>query len=125
MDGLHKKKQALRAIEMVATSGFLRDKRGLKQSCLGVCNLCREGLTLRCLKLPSKAPRTLLAVVWPDPLGTKGEGASRVLLPKKVLKVKWHFDDPATMKGEEEEEEKEKEQEGGEEEEAPKYHHTS
>ncbi|CAM9324663.1 unnamed protein product [Laminaria digitata] len=113
MDGLHKQERALRGIQVVATSGFLRDKRSLKRSCLVMCNLCRESLPLRWLRIGLKVPPTLLAVFWPDLLCTKAEGVSRVLLPKRVLKVKWTFNDPATADIAESEDGEEEEDEDG------------
>lgn len=104
---------SLRAITLVAMAGFVVNNRSLKESCLAICNSCRESLQQPCLKLDINAPRSLLAVFSPDVLGANAEVASRVLLPKRVLKVKWRFHDPTStdlVEGVEQEEVEEQEE---------------
>lgn len=118
----YKEERALRAIQVATVSGFLKDNLRLKESCLIMCNSCRECVPLRFLRVDRDVPSTLLAMFWPDVICTTAEGDSRVLPPRRVLEVRWMFDDPVGrpfLVGEafEEEEEKyDKEGEGEEEE---------
>ncbi|CAM9860088.1 unnamed protein product [Laminaria digitata] len=99
----HKQERALRAVQLAAISGFLDDNRSLQGSCHTLCNSCREYVPLQCLMIGLKVPPTLLAMFWPDLLRVGGEGASRVLPPRRVLKVNWRFKDPDTKKQDTEE----------------------
>lgn len=93
-----KQERALRVVEMAAISGFVEDHRNLQGSCLALCNLCRECAPWRCLRVARGLPSTLLAVFWPDLICVEAEGASRVLPPRRVLKVDWTREDYRGMK---------------------------
>lgn len=111
----HKQERALRAIQVCAVSGFLADNRGLTESCLVLCNLCRECVPVRDLRIDRHAPSTLTAVFRPSLASAKAEGDSRVLMPRRVLEIRWMFYDPVATHfwedGEEDEEEEVKEEE--------------
>ena len=114
---IHKQERALRAIQVFVVSGFLEDNRRLMESCLVICNSCRECVPLQYLRVDGQAPPTLLAMFRPELLCTEAEGASRVLAPRRVLEVRWTFQDPAREEEEAEEKEDGKEGEGEKEEE--------
>ena len=113
----YRHERALRAIQVSAVSGFLEDNRKLMESCLAICNWCRESVPLKYLTVDRQVPSTLLAVLCPDVVSAEAECSSRVVQPRRVLDVRLMFDDSvATRFVEAEEEEKEEEAEEGEEE---------
>lgn len=89
--------RAVRAIQLVAMSGFVKDNMRLQESCLALCNSCREYIPLEFfLRICLEGPSTLLAAVWPEHLCVEADASSKILPPKRVRKVYWTFDDPGT-----------------------------
>lgn len=85
--------RAQRALQVAVVSGFLKDSRSVQESCLGLCNACRDGVPLECILIQEEMPLSLLSVVLPNGSSAADDhGATRVLLPRRVLKVRceWH-----------------------------------
>lgn len=91
----HRQERTLRAIQVAATSGFVEHNLRLQESCLALCNWCREYVPLQFMRICSEGPSKFLAVFGADLLCLEADDHSRVMLPKRVLKVDWTFSDYA------------------------------
>lgn len=81
------------ALQVAVVSGFVEDSRAVQESCLGLCNACRDGVPVECILIQEEVPLSLLSVVVPS--GSRaldGLRVTRVLQPRRVLKVRfeWH-----------------------------------
>lgn len=84
--------RAHRALHVAVVSGFLQDIRPVQESCLGLCNACRDGVPVGCIVIEDKVPLRLLSVMLPSGSSAlDGLKATRVLRPRRVLKVRWQW----------------------------------
>ncbi|CAM9412402.1 unnamed protein product [Ectocarpus fasciculatus] len=90
----HMRDRALRALQFAVVSGFVKDYRATQESCLGLCNACREGVPVERMLVGEGVPQTRLAMVLPNAVQAQQEAEippSRVLQPRRVLRLKWTF----------------------------------
>lgn len=93
--------RAQRALRVAVVAGFMGDSREMQGSCLGLCNARREGVPLGCLRIGKGVPPTLLAMVLPSATQAQQTEAppTRVVQPRRVLKVEWNFNDVFDVPG--------------------------
>lgn len=93
--------RAQRALRVAVVAGFMGDSRGVEESCLGLCNACREGIPLKSLLIGEDVPPTLLAMVLPNDSRAQQTEAppTRVLQHRRVLQVEWNFTDVEDVSG--------------------------
>ncbi|CAN0170591.1 unnamed protein product [Scytosiphon promiscuus] len=89
----HMEDRALRALQVVAVSG-LYSGSALAESCLTLCNVCREGLPWECIRVEQDMEPSLWPVFLPNAMaGWQTElEPTRVLPPRRVRKVLWTFE---------------------------------
>ncbi|CAM9752267.1 unnamed protein product [Ectocarpus sp. 12 AP-2014] len=73
--------RALRGLQLAVVSGFVKDCR---ETCLALCNACREGVPLERMYVCEAVPQTLLAMIAELP-------PTRVLQPRRVLRLECSF----------------------------------
>ncbi|CAM9276081.1 unnamed protein product [Ectocarpus sp. 4 AP-2014] len=90
----HMRDRALRALQFAVVSGFVKDCRATQESCLGLCNACREGIPVERMLIGEGVPQTRLAMVLPNAVRAQQEAdipPIRVLQPRRVLRLQWTF----------------------------------
>ncbi|CAN0464236.1 unnamed protein product [Ectocarpus sp. 12 AP-2014] len=90
----HMRDRALRALHFAVVSGFVKDYRATQESCLGLCNACREGVPVERMLIGEGVPQTRVAMVFPSVVQAQREAEippTRVLQPRRVLRLKWTF----------------------------------
>ncbi|CAM9539760.1 unnamed protein product, partial [Ectocarpus sp. 12 AP-2014] len=90
----HMRDRALRGLQVAVVSGFVKDCRAAQESCLGLCNACREGVPVERMLVREWVPQILLAMVLPNAAKARQEGGippTRVLHPRRVLRLEWTF----------------------------------
>lgn len=85
--------RALRALQVAAVSGFYSES-ALSESCLGLCNVCREGMPWECMRIEQAVGPSLWPVFLPNARkGWNNQGErTRVLPPRRLRKVVWTFE---------------------------------
>lgn len=93
--------RARRALRVAVVAGFMGDSRSAQESCLGLCNACREGIPLKSLLIGENVPPTLLAMVLPNDSRAQQTEAppTRVLQHRRVLQVEWNYTDVQDVAG--------------------------
>lgn len=91
----HSQDRVQRALQVAVVAGFMGNSQRVQETCLGLCNACREGVPLGCLRIVEDVPPTVLAMVLPDARQAPQADTplTRVLQHRRVLKVKWIFSD--------------------------------
>lgn len=79
--------EALRAMQIVAVSGFVKHIDELQRSCLCLWNACRDGVPVHLLKLFEYAPFGLRRLFYSGMVQPDASLESRVLPHRQVLKV--------------------------------------
>ncbi|CAM9209702.1 unnamed protein product, partial [Ectocarpus sp. 12 AP-2014] len=90
----HMRDRALRGLQVTVVSGFIKDCRAVQESCLGLCNACREGVPVERMLVREWVPQILLAMVLPNAVKAQQEAEippTRVLHPRRVLRLEWTF----------------------------------
>ncbi|CAM9702687.1 unnamed protein product [Pylaiella littoralis] len=84
----HRQDRAQRALRVAVVAGFMRNSNDVQESCLGLCNACRESVPLEC-RISEGAPPTLLAMILPHASQAQQieSPPTRVLQPHRVRKV--------------------------------------
>ncbi len=84
--------RAQRALQVAAVSGFIKACKSVQASCLGLCNACRDGVPVGSLRVAQGLPPALSAMVTADTsIPTENTVATRVLQPRRVLRMEWDF----------------------------------
>ncbi|CAM9658503.1 unnamed protein product [Ectocarpus sp. 12 AP-2014] len=86
--------RALRGLQLAVVSGFVKDCRGVQETCLALCNACREGVPLERMYVCEAVPQTLLAMIVPHAVEAQQEAElppTRVLQPRRVLRLECSF----------------------------------
>ncbi|CAN0375490.1 unnamed protein product [Pylaiella littoralis] len=86
----HRQDRAQRALRVAVVAGFIGNSQRVQESCLVLCNACREGVPLEC-RLGKGVPATLLAMFLPHASQAQLPEAppTRVLQPRRVRKVEF------------------------------------
>ncbi|CAM9764052.1 unnamed protein product [Ectocarpus fasciculatus] len=90
----HIRDRVLRGLQVAVVSGFVKDCRAVQESCLGLCNACRDGVPVERMLIREWVPQIFLAVVLPSAVQAQQETEippTRVLQPRKVLRLEWTF----------------------------------
>lgn len=86
--------RAQRALQVAIVSGFLEDSRSMQESCLDLCNACRDGVPAKCIVIQDGAPLSLRSVFLPnDSSAGDDRAATRVLQPRRVIKARMMWED--------------------------------
>lgn len=86
--------RAQRALQVAVVSGFVEDSRPVQESCLGLCNACRDGVPVECVRIGQEVPLSLMCVVGRIcPCSLAELPPTRVLRPRRVVKVRWTWDE--------------------------------
>lgn len=93
--------RAQRALQVAVVSGFIKVCKSVQESCLGLCNACRDGVPVGSLRVAQGLPPTLSAMVAPDTSSSAEENttATRVLQPRRVLRMEWDFSKEGWVSG--------------------------
>lgn len=87
--------RALCALQLAIVSGLLQDTGSAQEACLGLCNACRDGVPFELLRFGEGVGRARMAMVLPRAAKAPqiGVPTTRVLQPRKGLKVEYRFAD--------------------------------
>lgn len=86
----------MRALQVAVVTAFINDEdcRSAQDSCLQICNTCREVVPAPCIRVGPEAPPTLVAMLFPDAsafVAPGTESPSRVEFHRRVRKVELTF----------------------------------
>lgn len=81
-------RRAIRGLQVAVVSGFVEDCRGVQESCLALCNACREGMPVEHTRVSEVVPQTRLTMFLLQRAQTP---PTRVLQPRGVLRLEWSF----------------------------------
>ncbi|CAN0554497.1 unnamed protein product, partial [Ectocarpus sp. 8 AP-2014] len=62
----HMQDRTQRGLQVAVVSGFVKDCRGVHQSCLALCNACREGVPVELMRVSELVPQTRLTMFLPQ-----------------------------------------------------------
>lgn len=92
-----KQDRTVRALQVVAISGFMKSVCGIQDSCLSLCHTCRDNIPVQCLTISRYSPPSIQALVYPGLNQANTAGSPRVLPPQSVRIVYWTCEGPSIV----------------------------